>query len=200
MKLRTRSAVAIVSEPPFLSRPTNLPSFTASRPNVLGARPRSVMKASISATRDACSALIRTENGIFPNLSMGNFLRDRQARPWDISPMTLVAEIERRMREVGFNAKQLSEKAGLNPTYVRDVIEGKSRDPAIHKVAKIAAALGCSLPDLWLASRAEPRGEFVHDPEEIAWLDLWRRMEVNTRGAVLASLQATVPVRRDDAA
>lgn len=116
-------------------------------------------------------------------------------------PMDLAAEIERRMRLVGMNQKQLSTKAGLNPTYVRDVLEGKkSRDPAIGKVARIADALGCTLPELWAASGGKTRGKFLHDPDEIAWLDLWQRMNVDTRGAVLATLQATYPARRDDAA
>ncbi len=114
--------------------------------------------------------------------------------------MSLVSEIQRRMDETGLNMKQLSLKAKLNETYVRDVVTGKSADPAIHKVAKIAIALGTTLPELWCASGAEPRGKLVHDPDELAWLHLWRSMSVDTRGTLLATLQATTPARRDDAA
>lgn len=57
-------------------------------------------------------------------------------------------EIERRMRLLDKNAKQVSEEAGLGLTYVRDILEGRSRNPTSTRLEKIAAVLGCTEADL----------------------------------------------------
>jgi len=57
-------------------------------------------------------------------------------------------EIERRMKLLKLNPASLSQKAGLNRWYVRDLLEGKTRDPSAKSLAKLAFALGCSVADL----------------------------------------------------
>lgn len=57
-------------------------------------------------------------------------------------------QIVRRMEAVKLNPKSLSQKAGLNDTAVRDIVEGKSKHPRHDTLSKIAKALGCTLGDL----------------------------------------------------
>jgi phage repressor protein C with HTH and peptisase S24 domain len=52
------------------------------------------------------------------------------------------------MSLLGFNPKSLSRAAGLNETYVRDILAGKSLNPKSEHLAKLAKALGCVADDL----------------------------------------------------
>lgn len=52
------------------------------------------------------------------------------------------------MTALNLNRKALSTKAGLNETAVRDIIEGRSRNPRHDTLQKIAKALACSVADL----------------------------------------------------
>ncbi len=52
------------------------------------------------------------------------------------------------MNELGLNQKRLSLGAGLNETYVRDIIKGRTRNPRTDSLGKLARALGCSRADL----------------------------------------------------
>jgi hypothetical protein len=61
---------------------------------------------------------------------------------------TLADEIRRRMNELGLNPKRLSLGAGLNETYVRDIIKGRTRNPRTDTLGKLARALRCSRADL----------------------------------------------------
>ncbi|KAB8122496.1 helix-turn-helix domain-containing protein [Komagataeibacter medellinensis] len=58
------------------------------------------------------------------------------------------AEIERRMAQLNLNKKRLAELAGLNETYVHDILRGKSRNPGGDRLEKVAAVLGCTASDL----------------------------------------------------
>ncbi|MFT8953764.1 MAG: LexA family transcriptional regulator [Gluconobacter sp.] len=60
----------------------------------------------------------------------------------------IARELRRRMDAKGFKQKALAIKADLNETYVRDILKGKSKNPEASKLARIAAALGCSSDDL----------------------------------------------------
>lgn len=57
-------------------------------------------------------------------------------------------EIERRMALLSTNPKKLARNAGVGETYVRDLLTGRSRNPTIDKLQKIAGALGCTVDDL----------------------------------------------------
>jgi len=61
---------------------------------------------------------------------------------------TLGEEVHRRMGELGLNAKRLSLAAGLNETYVRDIMRGRTRNPRTDSLGKLARALGCARADL----------------------------------------------------
>lgn len=70
---------------------------------------------------------------------------------WDNSHMdqgTVAKEVTRRMKALGLNAKSLSKRAGLNETFVRDLSQGKSRNPRADSLDKLATALGCTVSDL----------------------------------------------------
>lgn len=79
---------------------------------------------------------------------------------WDISPLpqivesgnnpkvTIADEVKRRMRAAGLNPKSLSRAAGVNETYVRDLLSGRSKNPRTGHLERIAVALECSVSEL----------------------------------------------------
>lgn len=118
----------------------------------------------------------------------------------DPGAIPLAHEVHRRMIAAGLRQKSLALKAGLNPTYVRDLFRGRSRNPKERELSKLAAALKCELSDL-----ANPRGsgaepldkDCVKDIEEIRLLDIWRTLTPQARLRFLLGGQAAIPRRHD---
>ncbi len=61
---------------------------------------------------------------------------------------TIARQIDRRMKLLGLNQRSLALKAKINDTGIRDILEGKSKNPRSDTLAKIAKALGCTTADL----------------------------------------------------
>src|SRR4051812_24187731 len=70
------------------------------------------------------------------------------SRPVELTPFQ--QNLARLREEKGFNNKSLAQAAGLNDTYVRDVLEkGKgAKRPSLDALQRLAAALGCTVADL----------------------------------------------------
>lgn len=64
----------------------------------------------------------------------------------DLSDM--IARIDARMAALGLSPKSLSRAAGLTETYVRDLREGRSTNPRLEHIRKLATALGLTLGEL----------------------------------------------------
>lgn len=95
-------------------------------------------------------------------------------------PTYLAETLERLMAEAGTSAKALSLAASLNETYVRDIIEGKSKNPQASKLTALARALGCD-PAILHSAATGKEGEFVSDAAERALLSTWRQLPQETR-------------------
>lgn len=62
--------------------------------------------------------------------------------------MEMLARIRTQMEALGLTQKELAKRAGLNETYIRDLLEGRSQDPKLSKIQAVATALGKTLS--WL--------------------------------------------------
>lgn len=64
----------------------------------------------------------------------------------------MVNQLSRRVADLmaarGTNQKHLAQMAGLNETYVRDVLTGRSKNPRHQHLAKLAEALGTTIDQL----------------------------------------------------
>ena len=74
-----------------------------------------------------------------------------------------------KMEELGLNAKQLSLSAGLNETYVRDLLNSEDPNPRLRHVTALAKELGVSVA--WLDTGS--------DGAEI--VDIWTRIPSRDR-------------------
>lgn len=89
------------------------------------------------------------------------------------------------MTEKKLGQKRLALLAGVNPTYVRDILKGRSRNPEAEKLARVAAALDWQLADLPVGITQAQPGEFVRDPGELILLATWRKLPDQERDGVL---------------
>ncbi|WP_102869778.1 helix-turn-helix domain-containing protein [Phaeobacter inhibens] len=62
--------------------------------------------------------------------------------------MLLATNIQARMAQRGTNAAQLARAAGMNATAVYDILSGKSRNPRLDTIHKIARELGVTVQHL----------------------------------------------------
>ncbi|MFK0384965.1 LexA family protein [Agrobacterium sp. NPDC090273] len=100
---------------------------------------------------------------------------------------SLQKRLKFRMDMLGMNAFETANKAGLGPSFVRDILRGKSRNPTVEKLEKLAAALNTTVdwflgdpeagavPDTLTSavSRAEIEGIVVKgDIQAGTWLDM----------------------------
>ncbi len=60
----------------------------------------------------------------------------------------IARNVRLRMESKGLSRKSLSLKAGLNETYVRDILTGRSSNPRQGHLQKLALALECRVSDL----------------------------------------------------
>lgn len=106
------------------------------------------------------------------------------------------------MRERGQRVREMRERAGLTQVDLAEIIGVKRStiagietggDSAGLKTA-IALADYFKVPMDWLLSRKPPTGgplvgDFVDDPDELAWLSFWRDMDRGERIGLLAFLR-----------
>ena len=108
----------------------------------------------------------------------------------------LIREIERRMKALNLNATSAAKKAGLGQDAIRDIVRGKSLNPANDTLRKIARVLGCSVADL-TGERSETRRQKpAADSIEIAELEVYAAagMGVDGDGTIMANEEAVAVV------
>ncbi|ABD45718.1 DNA-binding protein [Neorickettsia sennetsu str. Miyayama] len=54
-------------------------------------------------------------------------------------------KIRKRMEEIGINARELAERAGVGKSFVYDILNGKSKNPTSKKLNSISRELGISI-------------------------------------------------------
>lgn len=102
-------------------------------------------------------------------------------------------EVYVRMLAKGIGQKALAKLAGLNDTYVRDMLAGKSKNQLTAQLQKLATALDCNVADLTGPSSIDPRlREFIQPdkllplhPGEVGLIWLWRKMDDPSRDQIL---------------
>ncbi|MBL3570293.1 hypothetical protein BV509_05230 [Rhodovulum sulfidophilum] len=97
--------------------------------------------------------------------------------------MLVASNIEAAMAKRGTNAAEVARKAGLNPTAVYDILKGKSRNPRLDTLYKIATqGLGVPFSSLFF----EPED---HDLDNEI-MEAIRCLPVSERSRILAVARA----------
>ncbi|MGI2036389.1 LexA family protein [Rhizobium panacihumi] len=76
---------------------------------------------------------------------------------------SLQKRLKLRMDIVGLNAHETALRAGLNPSYVRDILRGKSKKPALENLQKLAYALETTI-DWFTTDAVEADNDNPNDP------------------------------------
>lgn len=101
--------------------------------------------------------------------------------------MTLTDRIEKRLAAKGLKRAQASKLAGLNTTYIRDLIDGRVKNPRTEHLAKLAEVLDTT-PE-WLSEGRGPEeggGELVQAAEV---MNIWDRILPEDREHALRALK-----------
>jgi transcriptional regulator with XRE-family HTH domain len=100
-------------------------------------------------------------------------------------PSALARRLRAIMQARDIGQKKLALMAGVNETYVRDILKGKSRSPQAAKLSAVAAALGLRPSDLVDVGTTTEPGELVSDAAELVLLTTWRKLSEQEREGVL---------------
>lgn len=77
---------------------------------------------------------------------------------------TIKGRIRERLQATGLSANEASRRANLGLSYVNDLLSGKSKNPVIDRLARLAAVLGCDV-DFLLGKQETPiKGEVIQFP------------------------------------
>lgn len=93
--------------------------------------------------------------------------------------MSLAGRIEKRLEAKGLKRAEASKLAGLNQTYIRDLIEERVKNPRAEHLARLAEVLDTTLEWLALGTGPEERGAAPEDRSEV--LDIWDRIAPEDR-------------------
>jgi transcriptional regulator with XRE-family HTH domain len=98
------------------------------------------------------------------------------------------------MVDRGFNATALARAAKLNKDYLRNLFDGKSRNPKGEQLTRLAAALGVPLSVLTKIDAADDHiGDNRPDASiELSVLALWRLLDDDGRDLALLTLAKLV--------
>lgn len=60
----------------------------------------------------------------------------------------MIKRLQEHMRKSGINARELALQANVGPSFIYDILRGKSANPTIHKLSLVAEVLGVTVPYL----------------------------------------------------
>lgn len=130
------------------------------------------------------------------------FHMTNETSPIDQFASPIAQRVYDRMVALKLNQKSLAEKAGLNLTYVRDLYKGRSKNPKMTELYRLASALECDVTDLTGkggAGSLNGLSEENYTPEEIGLIEMWRVLGKVGRDRVLETIEGLIPtvLRRD---
>lgn len=110
----------------------------------------------------------------------------------------MIGRIRGRMKTLGLTAKRVASMADLNETYVRDILKGKSKNPRMAHLKKLATALGCDISELTnigAVTGEQPSGDPPYSLEERALIRMWRILSEEAHNIVLDTIDKLVPTK-----
>ena len=108
--------------------------------------------------------------------------------------VTLRDRLKTRMLARGFTVIMLANAAGVKPTFVRDILRGRVANPQLGSVARLAAALHCSVEDLYRPDL--PSEPAQYDARTIALAELnakLRHLSIHDLQTVIRLIDAVHP-------
>lgn len=79
-----------------------------------------------------------------------------KGEPVSVAPW--VENLRQLMEAKGMNPTSLSRASGVGKTYIRDILEGRSKNPKISEIRQVADALECTLDDIGYKPQATMGG------------------------------------------
>ncbi|MSU90860.1 helix-turn-helix domain-containing protein [Rhodobacteraceae bacterium 2CG4] len=101
---------------------------------------------------------------------------------------TIGKNLERIMRERGYNPSRLAREAGFGHTTVRDIIQGRVASPRFDTISKLAGILGCKVSEITGAPGAQSQDDELQA--------LWSQLLEEERSVLIMVAKAQLEARR----
>jgi len=107
--------------------------------------------------------------------------------------MNLKEIVIQRLAQLGLGAVEAATAAGIERTFIRDIVEDKKKSVRADKLPILAMALKLDASAL-ASGRLVPTDETKPlDPEDIEFMELWRQANSADRDVILALLRSRIP-------
>ena len=111
--------------------------------------------------------------------------------------VTLRAQLHIRMLAAGYNPKSLAEAAGVRQSFVADIFAGRSKNPRLQDLHRLAVVVGCTVEDL-LPPQRLPLTRPRYDPRMLKLAELNAKLKdlsIKDLDMVIRLLDAVRPMR-----
>lgn len=109
--------------------------------------------------------------------------------------MNLKKIVDERLSQLKLGAVEAATAAGIERTFIRDIVEGKKKSVRADKLPLLAKAL--KLDAAALAAGKLLPADCTNDSnqEDAEFMDLWKNASAEDRGVILALLRAKAPLK-----
>lgn len=106
--------------------------------------------------------------------------------------MNLKEIVIERLNQLGLGAVEAATAAGIERTFIRDIVEDKKKSVRADKLPVLAAALKLD-PSALAAGTLVPIDETtLPDPEDVEFMELWKKANSADRDVILALLRSRI--------
>jgi len=106
------------------------------------------------------------------------------------SIMDLKKIVIERLSQLQLGAVEAATAAGIERTYIRDIVEGKKKSVRADKLPMLAKALKLDPAALAAGQLVTTEATNGMSPEDAEFMDLWKKATKEERGVILALLRA----------
>lgn len=104
--------------------------------------------------------------------------------------MDLKKIVIERLSQLQLGAVEAATAAGIERTYIRDIVEGKKKSVRADKLPMLAKALKLDPAALAAGQLVTTEATSGMSPEDTEFMDLWKKATKEERGVILALLRA----------
>ena len=111
--------------------------------------------------------------------------------------VTLRDQLHIRMLAAGYNPKSLAEAAGVKQSFVADIFAGRSKNPRLQDLQRLAVVVGCTVEDL-LPPQRLPLTRPRYDPRTLKLAEVnakLKELSIKDLDMVIRLLDAVRPMR-----
>lgn len=109
--------------------------------------------------------------------------------------MNLKKIVDERLSQLKLGAVEAATAAGIERTFIRDIVEGKKKSVRADKLPLLAKALKLDAAALAAGKLLPADSTNDSNQDDAEFMDLWKNASAEDRGVILALLRAKSPLK-----